>query len=74
MSRHPVKGEVRLRSMKPRNRYIEDWEIVEALSLVPKRRSGSVLMLQAYIRVKMLIGIRPPTYGGQYRRCPCLSC
>jgi integrase len=29
-----------------------------ALSLVPKRKSGSVLMLQAYIRVKMLIGIR----------------
>jgi integrase len=58
MSRHPFKGEVRLRSMKPRNRYIEDWEIVEALSLVPKRKSGSVLMLQAYIRVKMLIGIR----------------
>ncbi len=58
MSRHPFKGEVRLRGMKPRNRYIEDWEIIEALSLVPKRKSGSVLMLQAYIRVKMLIGIR----------------
>ena len=34
-------------------------EIIEALSLVvPKRKSGSVLMLQAYVRVKMLIGIR----------------
>ena len=56
--RHPFKGEVRLKGAKPRNRYVEDWEIVEALSLVPKRKSGSVLMLQAYIRVKMLIGIR----------------
>jgi integrase len=58
MPRHPFKGEVRLKGAKPRNRYVEDWEIVEALSLVPKRKSGSVLMLQAYIRVKMLIGIR----------------
>jgi len=58
LSRHPFKGEVRLKGAKPRSRYVEDWEIIEALSLVPKRKSGSVLMLQAYIRVKMLIGIR----------------
>jgi integrase len=58
MPRHPFKGEVRLKGAKPRSRYVEDWEIIEALSLVPKRKSGSVLMLQAYIRVKMLIGIR----------------
>jgi integrase len=58
MPRHPFKGEVRLKGAKPRSRYIEDWELVEALSLVPKRKSGSVLVLQAYIRVKMLIGIR----------------
>jgi len=56
--RHPFKGEVRLKGARPRSRYIEDWEIIEALSLVPKRKSGSVLMLQAYIRVKLLIGIR----------------
>ena len=56
--RHPFKGEVRLKGLKPRSRYVEDWEIIEALALVPKRKSGSVLMLQAYIRVKMLIGIR----------------
>src|ERR1700730_13668363 len=58
LSRHPFKGEVRLKGAKPRSRYVEDWEIIEVLSLVPKRKSGSVLMLQAYIRVKMLIGIR----------------
>src|ERR1700733_6450842 len=46
------------RGPKPRSRYVEDWEIIEALSLVPKRKSGSVLMLQAYIRLKLLIGIR----------------
>ncbi len=56
--RHPFKGEVRLKGAKARSRYVEDWEIIEALSLVPKRKSGSVLMIQAYIRVKMLIGIR----------------
>ncbi|MDP8983606.1 MAG: tyrosine-type recombinase/integrase [Pseudomonadota bacterium] len=58
ISKHPFKGEVRLKGTKPRSRYVEDWEIIEALSLVPKRKSGSVLMLQAYVRVKMLIGIR----------------
>ena len=56
--RHPLKGEVRLRGIKPRARYIEDWEVGEALSLVPKRKKDSVLMLQAYIRLKVLIGIR----------------
>lgn len=56
--RHPFKGEVRLKGAKPRSRYVEDWEIIEALALVPKRKSGSVLMLQAYIRVKLLVGIR----------------
>lgn len=53
-----LQGEVRLKGAKPRSRYVEDWEIIEALSLIPKRKSGSVLMLQAYIRVKMLIDIR----------------
>lgn len=56
--RHPFKGEVRLKGIKPRTRYIEDWEVGEALSLVPKRKRDSVLTLQAYIRLKMLIGIR----------------
>jgi integrase len=55
---HPFKGEVRLKGAKPRTRYIEDWEIVEALALTPTRTSGSVLMIQAYIRIKLLIGIR----------------
>jgi integrase len=32
--------------------------MVEALSLVPMRKSGSVRMIHAYIRIKMLIGLR----------------
>ena len=58
ISKHPFESEVRLKSVKPRTRYVEDWEIVEALSLAPRRKNGSVLVLQAYIRIKMLIGIR----------------
>jgi integrase len=58
IKKHPFKGEVRLKGGRPRTRYIEDWEIVEALALAPTRKSGSVLMLQAYIRIKLLIGIR----------------
>lgn len=56
---HPFKGEVRITGVKKaRTRYIEDWEIVEALSLKPHRKSGSVLMIQAYLRLKLLTGLR----------------
>jgi integrase len=58
LDRHPFKGEVRLRGIKARDRYVEDWEIAQALALKSKRNSGSVLMIQAYMRLKLLIGIR----------------
>jgi integrase len=57
IDRHPFKGEIRLPGEKPRTRYIEDWEIVECLSLESKRKKGSVLVIQAYIRVKLLTGM-----------------
>lgn len=41
----------------PRTRYVEDWELVEVLALPCKRKKGSVLMLQAYIRLKLLTGL-----------------
>lgn len=55
---HPFKNEVRLKGEAPRDRYVEDWELVEALSLVPMRKKGSVLMIQSYLRVKLLTGLR----------------
>lgn len=55
---HPFKGEVRLPGEAARSRYVEDWEIVECLSLVPRRKSGSVLAAQAYLRIKLLTGMR----------------
>jgi integrase len=58
VDRHPLKGDVRLRGIRARDRYVEDWEIAQALGLKPERNSGSVLMIQAYIRLKLLIGIR----------------
>ena len=58
LDRHPFKGEVRLEGEKPRTRYVEDWEIVECLSLEARRKSGSVLAAQAYIRLKLLTGMR----------------
>lgn len=57
IDRHPFKGEVRLTGERPRNRYVEDWEISEALSLTSSRSSGSILMVQAYIRLKLLTGM-----------------
>lgn len=56
---HPmIEGKFRKLSRPPRTRYVEDWEIIEALSLVPYRKRGSVLAVQAYIEVKLLTGLR----------------
>lgn len=55
---HPFKGEVRMENpSKPRSRYVEDWEVTEALSLPSKRKKGSVAMVQAYVRLKLLTGL-----------------
>ncbi|WP_331691948.1 tyrosine-type recombinase/integrase [Pandoraea sputorum] len=58
IDRHPFKGELRLASVPPRTRYVEDWEVLECFSLTSKRKAGSVLAVQAYIRVKLLTGLR----------------
>ncbi|WP_237165236.1 tyrosine-type recombinase/integrase [Pandoraea vervacti] len=58
IDRHPFKGEIRLASVPPRTRYVEDWEVLECFSLTSKRKAGSVLAVQAYIRVKVLTGLR----------------
>ena len=60
LPRHPFLKEVRLDgdlALKPRDRHVEDWEVVEMLALRPKRAKGSVLMIQAYIRLKLLTGL-----------------
>jgi integrase len=60
--KHPFKDEVRFeRALQPKRkeRYVEDWEIIEALSLPAYRKRGSVLMCQAWIRLKLAnVGIR----------------
>jgi len=40
LDRHPFKGEVRLGGVAARDRYVEDWEIAQALALKPKRGAG----------------------------------
>lgn len=57
IGRHPFKGEIRLQGTKPRDRYVEDWEIIECLSVPPYRKKGSVLAIQSYIRIKLLTGM-----------------
>lgn len=61
IDKHPFKGEVRLDgdlALRPKNvRYVEDWEIVEALSLAPRRKKGSVLVCKAYMRLKGVTGL-----------------
>lgn len=57
IDRHPFLGQVRLQGEKPRTRYVEDEELIEVLALPSKRKKGSVLMMQAYIRIKLLTGL-----------------
>ncbi len=55
---NPLTGQVRLSKSAPRTRYVEDWELVEVMNLTPRKRKGSVGMIQAYLRLKMLTGLR----------------
>ena len=58
IDKHPFKGEVRLEGSKTKTRYIEDWEVVECLALPFLRKRGSVQAIQAYIKIKLLTGMR----------------
>lgn len=57
IDRHPFKSEVRLEGEASRDRYVEDWEVLEVLSLPAVRKAGSVTMIQAYLRIKLLTGM-----------------
>ena len=57
IDRHPFKEQVRLKGETARSRYVEDWEVVECLALQSRRKKGSVLAVQAYIRLKLLTGM-----------------
>jgi integrase len=57
IDRHPFKGQIVMEGPGPRDRYVEDWEIIECLALGSKQKKGSVVMLQNYIRLKLLTGI-----------------
>lgn len=59
IDRHPFIGQMRLAANPPRDRYVEDWEIVECLSLQRHASGGAsgIPMVQAYIRIKLLTGI-----------------
>lgn len=58
LRRNPIHGQVRLEGEAPRTRYVEDWELEEALSLKPRTGKSNVLMIQAYLRIKLLTGLR----------------
>jgi integrase len=56
---HPMMdGKFRKLSTPPRTRYVEDWEVIEALSVTPRRKRGSLHAIRAYIKVKLLTGLR----------------
>lgn len=56
---HPmIEGKFRKLSTPPRTRYVEDWEIVEAMALTPRRKRGSLHTVRAYIKIKLLTGLR----------------
>lgn len=57
IDKHPFKNELRLTGEKPRDRYVEDWEVLECLTLGTTRKKGSVLAIQAYIRLKLMTGM-----------------
>ncbi len=65
ISEHPFKGASQVRfdhglTPQPATRYVEDWEVLELLTLEPKQahRAWGLRMVQAYVRVKLLTGLR----------------
>lgn len=58
LDRNPLLKQLRLKTGPGRDRYVEDWEVEAALSIKPLRKRGSVRMLQAYIKLKLLTGLR----------------
>lgn len=48
---HPIKGKVRKLSTPPRNRYVEDWEMIEALKVANP-------VIRVYVHLKLLTGLR----------------
>lgn len=48
---HPVKQKIRRFSYVPRDRYVEDWELVEFLSVAGE-------LIQDYVALKLLTGLR----------------
>jgi hypothetical protein len=48
---HPMKGKVMKNKLRPKRRYVEDWEIEEALKVAPP-------LLNCYVRLKLLTGLR----------------
>ncbi len=54
---HPFKGELRIPGNKPRDRYVEDWEIAECMKLTTQRKKGSIMAIQAYIQLKIITGM-----------------
>lgn len=58
IDRHPFKGEVRITGgNKPRTRYVEDWEILECAKVTSRQKKGSVLVINAYIQLKIITGM-----------------
>lgn len=66
IERHPmIEGKFRKAKLQHRKRYVEDWEVVAALELPQKmtasgklNRNDRTLAVQAYIRLKLLTGLR----------------
>lgn len=48
---HPLKGQVRVSKPPPADRYVEDWELAEALTVAPP-------LIAAYVEFKLLTGLR----------------
>lgn len=57
---NPLIGSFSVRGRMPHSesRYVEDGEILELLKVEPRRRKGSVRMLRAYVKLKLLTGLR----------------
>ena len=61
IDKNPLIGQVKKHRMRPRDRFVEDWEIAEVLGLESpkdKRTARTVNLAKLYVRFKLMTGLR----------------
>ena len=58
VKKHPFRGQIEHEADNVGDRYVENWELNEFLSVEPKHKKDPAITIQAYVNVKIITGLR----------------